>query len=460
MLLNSIKELDIANYDENFFDEIAEQKKLLWREYAQLASLTDSKGNPKTGRELELAKLERQYRKESQKFTEWLPIQGLFENTLKRVEQSFVDEGLSPDSEEFIEARRKWIVNNTVIAYTPEFYQERNKILSRIKEIMAELPEDIRKIVDSTVEMEEMLDIATGFRDSDGQIIGNEMSLKSRMIVKQLQEDIISKKEELAGLSGLSKYEMQKLQYYYDLISDKKRLSDFQQKDFIELNERKTTRGLSKEKKSELNLLYTKLTMLQSKEATDYYVDAINSHFARLGLDPVDGISANDLSKPEVYVDILSKADQEFKDWFDLNHVLKIVYDKQKDEEVVYYERLFVWNKVTPNDPKHYETINLTDGTVILGKPNLSFYYRSVKNEYRTERIVGKTVDNKGNWLPKTIEEGAIDDKYYNPKYDILKNNDPDKFAVLEKMKEYHLKFQESAPRESKLYYQIPKYYK
>jgi hypothetical protein len=200
--------------------------------------------------------------------------------------------------------------------------------------------------------------------------------------------------------------------------------------------------------------------LLQSKEATDYYVDALNAHLARLGKDPVDSITANDLSKPENYVPLLADADTEFKDWFDLNHIRKEVYNQEKDDNIIYYERLFVWNKITPNDPEFYETIELTDGTTILGKPNLSFFYRSVKDEYRTKREVGKTVDNKGNWLPKTLEEGAVDDKYYNPKYELLRKNNPEAFDVLEKMKEYHLKFQEVAPRESKLYYQIPRYEK
>jgi hypothetical protein len=95
-----------------------------------------------------------------------------------------------------------------------------------------------------------------------------------------------------------------------------------------------------------------------------------------------------------------------------------------------------------------------------MGKPNLSYFYRSVNKDFRTKREVGKTVDNRGNWLPKTIEEGAVDDKYYNADYEKLRREDPAAFAVLEKMKEYHLKFQEGLSRESKLYMQIPRYRK
>jgi hypothetical protein len=180
---------------------------------------------------------------------------------------------------------------------------------------------------------------------------------------------------------------------------------------------------------------------------------------AKMGKPLYDNESANDLLQPENYVALFSES-PEFEKWFTENHLIKEVFDPSLGQTKFVYERLFIWNRTRPVDPEHYEKITLSDGETVQGKPNLSYFYRSVKKEYRTQKVVGKTIDNRGNWLPKTVEEGAVDNKYYNLEYDKLKRENPKAFDVLEKMKEYHLKFQEGLPKESKLYLQIPRYRK
>jgi hypothetical protein len=459
ILLNQIQELDAMNYDDDALDFIAEEKKILWREYSQLASLTDLNGNPKTGRDLELAKIEKEYRKASRDFFEWVPIQGLFESNLKRFEQSLVDNGVDEKSDEYKEKRDKWIKNNTVIAYTPEFFEERNKVLADLNELMAGLSPEIRKAVDSSEEMEGMLDIATGFRDQDGQVIGTDISENSKKKVRQLQEAALAKRNSMAGFSGLTREEMDELSGYFQKIVAREKLSQEERGRMDELIERKNSLGVDKFTKTEMQALYSKLGDLQSKEATDYYVDIINNYLGKMGRAPVDNDSASTLLDPASYVELF-KESPEFEQWFKDNHIAKEVFDKSINDTKIVYERLFIWNRTRPNNPDHYEKITLSSGEVIMGKPNLSYFYRGVKKEFRTKREVGKTIDNRGNWLPKSLEEGAVDDRYYNPDYEKLRREDPAAFAVLEKMKEYHLKFQEGLARESKLYMQIPRYRK
>jgi hypothetical protein len=459
LLLNQIAELDAQNYDDDFIDEIADQKKILWREYSQLASLTDLNGNSKQGRELELAKLEKEYRKESRKFFEWTPIQGLFESNLRRFEQNLVDNGIDENSDEYKEKRDKWIKNNTVVAYTPEFFEERNQIIMDLKDLMAGLSDNIRQAVDASTEMEGMLDIATGFRDQDGQIIGTDISENSKAKVRQLQEAALAKRNSMAGFSGLTREEMDELSGYFQKIVAREKLTQQERLRMDELMERKSSLGVDKFTKIEMQTLYSKLSDLQSKEATDYYVDIINNYLSKIGQPLVDNDTASSLLDPSAYVSLFNES-AEFEKWFKENHIAKEVFDKETNDTKIVYERLFIWNRTRPNNPEHFEKITLSSGEVIMGKPNLSYFYRSVNKDFRTKREVGKTVDNRGNWLPKTIEEGAVDDKYYNADYEKLRREDPAAFAVLEKMKEYHLKFQEGLSRESKLYMQIPRYRK
>jgi hypothetical protein len=458
-LLNEIKNLTDQEYDVEHLQEILSQKKILWRQYSQLASLTDENGNPKVGRDLEIAKIERQYRKESKKFFEWLPT-NKFEYTLRRMEQDLVDQGIAPDSQEFKTARDKWIKENTVIAYTPEFFEERNQIIADLRAFMEKLPKSTQDLVDSSEEMENMLDLAVGFRDQDGQIIGGDFSQTSKDKVKAYQKSIQDKRKSLYnGLTDDEQSELDSLFTRKDFAVGK-RLSPEDDARLSELIDKGISLRINVLQKAELASLYQRLSEIQSKEATDYYKDIVNNYLDKIGESPFDennDLSIDSLLDPSNYVRLFSKS-PEFEKWFKENHITKEVYDRESGEIITKYERLFIWNRNRPNNEEHYEKITLSDGEQILGKPSLSYFFRSVKKDYRTKKVVGETVDNKGNWLPKTVEQGAKDDKYYNPEYSKLQRENPNAFALMEKMKELHLKHQANLPRESRLYLEIPRY--
>lgn len=459
LILESIRQLDVLNYDDDALTEIAEQKKLLWRQYAQLASLTDEFGEPKVGDELEIAKVERKYRVESRKFFEWKPVKGMFESALRRFEQLLVDAGYPEGSEEFINRKELWIKNNTVTSYTQEFFEKRNETLRKIKDLMAQIPEPTRSEIDTSVDMEALLDISVGFRDQHGQIIGTDMSERTREKVYNRQEEIIKKREKLAGYSGLTVDQMDRLSELFEKMKFKGQLSTIEQEEFDDLLQIKGSLGVSKETKIELQKAFAELSELQSREATDYYVDIVNNHLSRMGEDPIDNDTASNLLDIS-YINKYFVKSPEFKAWFLKNHIEKYVWDSKEKERVKKYERLFIWNRTRPNDPNHYVVTTLSNGEVINGKPTLSYEYRRVKDEYRTERIVGKTVDNLGNWLPKTLAEGAKDARYINPEYEKLRRNSPAIFRLLEKTSSAFIELQADSPRQSKLYLQIPRYRK
>ena len=206
----------------------------------------------------------------------------------------------------------------------------------------------------------------------------------------------------LAGFSGLTKDELEEIGNYYQKIASKQKLTPDERFRFNELIDRKNTMGVDKATQAEIQALFKRLGELQSKEATDYYVDIANNWMEKLGREPLDNDTASDLLTPEVYTKLFAES-AEYEAWFKENHIAKEIYDKKKQKNVIVYDRVFIWNRTRPNNPDHYETISLASGETILGKPNLSYFYRVVKPEFRTEKIVGKTVDNKGNWLPKTL---------------------------------------------------------
>ena len=458
-ILNQIKVEDGANILKEGYDEVAATKKALWREYSQLASLTNLSGNPKTGEELLSAIIENKYRKVTREFYEWVPRQGQFEFGLNTYEQQIIG------SPEFKEKRDKWIKDNTVIKYTQQYYDDRNQVLSDIRAIMERIEQinpDIRKRIDSSAEMEEFLDIAMGYRDTDGQIMGNDISETGKKRVRDLQQAIIDKKDQFIGMSGLTRIEEEELGELFDKIQSKQKLITPERLRMDDLLDKKSQLGVDKATRTELAALYRKLFKIQSKEATDYYVDILNNWLGKMGeTEMIDNFTADSVLRPEVYTDLFAK-DSEFKKWFEKNHVKKEIFDFNIGDGGAYvtvYERLFVWNRTRPNDDKYYETTKLENGEIIQGVPSLNFFNREVKEKYVTEKIVGKTVDNKGNFLPKTIAQGAkADTPYINENYEKLRKSDPAAFKVLEKMKEYHLKWQKDMDRDTRLYMQAPRY--
>lgn len=465
-ILNTITTQQAANYEEATYDETAQNIKLLWRAYSQLASLTNMSGDPKTGEVLLASMIENKYRKVTREMYEWNEVEGLFEFNLNNYEQKLISNGFQAGTPEFNEKRQQWIKDNTVVKFTKEFYNERNEILSDIRAIMNRIGKTnpaMKERLDSTKEMEEFLDIAMGYRDTDGQIMGNDVTERGKERTKELQQALIDKKDQLAGMTGLNKAESQELDDLFSIVSAKQPLSPAQRTRFDDLLNKKSTTGIDKATKTELTALYNKLFQIQSKEATDYYVDILNTWLEKMGeVDLIDNFTAGSVLRPEKYVDLLTK-DAEFKKWFEKNHIKKEIYDHELGREIMVYERLFVWNRTRPNDANHYESTKLENGEIIPGKPNLSFFKRDVKQEYRTEEIVGKTVNNRGNrrnkWLPKTLADGAkADSPYINADYEKLKKADPTLFKLLEKMKEFHLKFQEDIPSENRLFMQVPRY--
>lgn len=473
-ILNRIREVNETVNDELDEYDATETLDQLWREYRQLYSTIDLNGNKKSGRELEKVNILKQHRELSWDFYEWKERPGVFQNALANFEQQLVDKGTPRDSLKFKNTRQDWIDKNTRTVIKPDFYLIRKELFDKIQPIMDKLPSNIKNKVDITQAWSDINEAISGFRDQDGQPQGTSMSEGRIALVKSRQEQINKAREAFAGFSGLTTSEMNELGDFFDRIKAGERLSAIDRDRMNELLSKKDTLGLNKFEKAELNALFAELAELQHKEATDYYLDIFNNYMSKLDTNPlflntgsrtIDKLNADSAIEDHI-IDELLKQNSEFKDWFTKNHIKKKIYNPKTQTNEVKWERLHIWNVVKPNDSRYIETTKLKDEDgkfteTIKGVPTLKYFTRAVKDEFKTKRITGITVDNlgkRGNFLPKNTAQGAPDQRYINQSYFDLQKSNPKLFKAMEKIKEYHLDFQKDKTSSSRLYLDIPRF--
>lgn len=454
----------------------------LWREYRLMHSLYDLNGNLKVGDELEIAKRLVEYKETARKYYEFRPRTGAFENAYKKfkleIESKLKREGFKDDAytEEFNRLKAKWLEKNTVTKIKQSFYTKRAEILAKINNILSNLPKEQRDQLDFSKPWITILDAVSGFRDDNGQPLGNEITDGRKKNVKDAQQAMIEAQEKWAGYSGLSRKDMNRLQDLFK-IKKKRRLTVTEKTEFDTLIDTKDTLGLDKYQRQDLYDAYEELGELQSKDPTDSYLEVANNWYDQLDQ---TGIPFNEITAENVNTIFngenlkkLLKQSPEFKDWFEKNHIVKTKINKKGVKSVI-HERLYVWSVIKPNDSEHYESTKIKneDGSEenLPTVPSLKYFARVVKKEFRTgydpEAVnadgtkggvrlkVGEHIDNMGNFLPKDIENSP----YRNKEYYELQKNKPALFKLLEKITETHLEWQKGSPRSSKLYMDFPRF--
>ena len=443
--------------------EIAKQVDMYWREYRQLHSLYDLYGKKKTGDALLIAERLREYRKQSREFYEWKPRPGVFQQILSNYEDELASK-YGVGSPMYKDLRDEWIRKNTRVVIKQSWYNRRQEILQRIKEIMT-TPNSELKDLDITPLHEAIIDIKSGFRDENGQPDPTEMTPQAIAKVKELELQIEDLKRKYRA--GLTDEEQTELNELFEIRKRNGSLTKVQQDRLNVLYARRTSGRLDKFLQMELDDKMAELNEMSSTDATDQYVDIVNSYLQLMDTDLVQNTigsriitqqSANQLLNEEL-IEKLKSQNADFAKWFDDNHIM--VYGK--------YKRVSVWSVVRPSDPQYYEQTEILDRNgnvvdVISGTPALKFWRQEVKEEYKTKQVVGETIDNKGNWLPKSAED--LDqsqpewDKYINKDYFALKDSDPKLFKILEKLTKHHLKNQSGLDNKSKLYLDFPRFNK
>ncbi len=452
--------------------EISNKLGVLFRELRQLSSLHDEGGNLKTGKDFEIATRIREFKEATKDLYNTEEIPDAFKNALQNFEQRLIDEGKEKGSEQYNILRNAWLNNNTRIVIKPEFWEKMDTVSTRIKELLSKIPQQQQVELDISKDFQLIKDVMTGFKDEDGQPVGGEMTEERLKTIKEAQERILKAQESLTKMSGLSKAEQYKLDAIYNKIFE----GTSTKEDQIELSrlmDRKSALALNKFERAELSGLFAEMEQLRRKEPTDSYLDTVNNFLSAMNTkDFYDKYKTNQIDKDTAYLilqedwqDYFFAQSPEFEKWFKANHLLKTTIDRDNGVEMDKWERTTAWNVIRPNDDQYYEKTTIKDdaGNVIMevnGVPSMKYFKRIVKDEYTTPKIVGKTVDNAGNWLPKTMEAGAKDDRYINKDYYRLRETNKDLYNLLEKMKEIHLKHQSGLSKKSKLYLDFPRYRK
>ena len=437
--------------DYEFFEKFDEYSALL-AERSRLYSIYKEDDTLKDETGIRIAQALSKYRADTSKFYQSVEKTGYFQKALDgflNLAQNHpnnagkklfdIDGKLTEDG---LKIANAWINQNSVVSYTPEYYEQTSAIYAKISELSKGLPEkyNVSKL------FEKRTNILMGFKDTNGQtnpaLMGKENKDKIMAELKNIQEQINEIQTELSN--------------------DTLYLTDKEKE--IQIN---------------LKLIFKELSLLQFKMPTKYYIDVLNYYLPAAGKPEVDEESANDYLKPEVIEPILDAFPQ-FKEWFEKNHVVKEYisryYDKDQkqyvEEEKYKYERLNAWTVVIPENEDAYKTtkIKLGNKEILLYRvPNFKYFRRELLNAYRTvpkdisekernDKYVGKIIDNKGNYLPLNKEQGAPEDSPYinQDYYNLVK--DPTKKQILEVCTKYLLDSQVGLERSQKLYLDFPRF--
>lgn len=454
----------------------------LWVEYKKLFSKYDNNGNLKVGDDLAITETLLEYRAKRKEFFEFesdeLPDSMPFVR-FQKARKLFSEQLLTKyerNSDQYREKLREWDDMNTRKVIDKLFYTDKALILEKINAIYNSMSGSFTedsKIVEKTKEYWNLIiDQLYAYRDEENHPNGILVSKEKIAAIKEAQEKIQELQDLIKNGNGLSRGEAREYRRLSDLSERGVQLSDKEYSDLEKLEIRSQSTSMPKGIKDELKLLYEELTNLQSKTATDYYqevynyqIDLHNTRLATLGL-PVtvkhfDRFDIDDLALDRGFVESIFKKDAAFKEWFTANHIEVERWDDMLQMRVKRFERLFLWNQIEPNDVKYKKKMVFRDHEgefqTIFGLPSLMYYKQNIKPEFKTKEVVGETIDNRGNFLPRF---DVANSPYINQDYINLKNDNVGAFNILEKIKEFHLKFQEKANKQDRLYMDVPRYEK
>lgn len=451
----------------------------LWREYRQLHSNYTVTGQLKDEEGIAIATRLREFRNASRDLYTDKLLPDLFRHSLAAYEQYLIDQNYAKGSLPYLKLRKVWLDKNTRIKISDKFYEDRQKILDAIKEIMDKLPKDIRVDADISELNEKLLQLMNPYRDEDMQPEGTAMDIGNIKEIKKVQNLIEIAKQNLPKATGLTSIEHAEVSAYFAKLKEGIKPTAAERSRVNELLAKKTRDGLSSEDKKTLYEKYDELAEIQESLPTDYYLDVMNNYMSlvdleyvkdNFGFKDIDISTAKDVLTEDFYNNVIS-SNPEFKDWFDANHIMRKAFNKE-GEEYIKIERVKAWSVVRPKDPSYlelHEFVN-SDGVLetIPAIPNMTYYKREVKDEYINPEItllealeMGDitlaTVDAKGQPLPRL---DVADKRFINEDYFKIKESDPALFAAVNALMKWHLTFQKGNPAPSRLGLDIPRFMK
>ena len=485
----------------------------LWNEYQLLHNIYDFKtGEEKTGISREIAEILTGYRNEISEFYEWEEKENAFELALELLHDELVSKGKHPGSDAYNAVMEEWIKHNTTIAVNENYYINRAALIEERSFLVEPITRINNSFIDVTPMYEQIYGILKPSKDNFNQYNGNDLTPTAQAKIKDIQQTISNLKEQWLNIKGYSPQEMRNFrrieEYYlengeFEYDNDQ----DFYNNFWIDLQKRLANLGIDKDTLDRVREIDKELNGSKLSGLTQPYISNLkafvetNDAFANIfedafkAYDFVDGEfpTSQDIFeaiKDTKFTDALSATSPEFKEWFDRNHYTESVneFDKVDGHFVGEFTRnrpTAAWQFTMPSEISDYETKSVL-GTKIPAEfspngyielngvpriPTRAYYRRKVKQEFETAKIerdyvdnngdlVIATVDNRGNWLPKNLDETDPNAKYVNGAYKKMFSNQKNLWNLLDYLKNKHLDNQKGLDASQKMYLSYPRYRK
>ena len=297
----------------------------LWRKYQQLYELNYVDGSPKEDDpengvyDLSIALILREHKEITSEFYESIPREGSLQTSYNEFINAVNAKGVS--KEEMADLKKKWLMQNTRVAYSESYYARKKELITRLKELQDKKTE--KSDFNISEAYSEIYDLIFAFRDSQGQPIPSELKAERIQKIKELQQKVNDVKFAEQKGSKLTKEQATELSEYVEVIKAKGQLSDEQKLRYLKLIKENTPEGLTALEAAEIQGIYNELADISSKIPTEYYMESLNYYLTQvLGKNEAKEADVDDLINSDSFKDLLSD-DDKFRNWFFNSHVTK-----------------------------------------------------------------------------------------------------------------------------------------
>lgn len=454
------------------------QVQAAWQDYQQLYSLRYEDGTLKVDDpanniyDKSIAEILIKHREGSRDFYEFIAIPGSLQTAYNEFASLLEAQDIPRDSEEFDKKIKEWTKQNTRVLYSENYYNEKKRLLTRLRELQGKLKSDF----DTSEAFTEIFDLLHAYRDEQGQPNAALLTEEKLLRIQALQKDIIKFRKNFDRGTGMTKDQLAELSEYTNMHKNDIPLSPEQKDRYLYLSDLKLQGGLTAHEIVEMDNLISDLGDLSTSIPTEYYMDQLNYNLSKHNIKAKTVDEVDEYINSDEFAEIV-KSDDNFLAWYRLNHITKEVYKKGFKKPQLVDERTYANSVSIPKDNANIVTTDIIDTTTgktvtIKGVPNARHSYFRIKDRYRTvpfgltaeerQSYVGTVIDNKGNYLPRPYTPGAKnsakDSRFINQAYQSMKLAGGAKFELLEAIKAFHLETQKGKANYSKLYYDMPRY--
>ena len=472
-------------------ESVNKEIELLFKQLRQMSLDYNFDGSKKTGRDLAKARALRNYNQQKAQFNEYT-------FNVERFKESY-DEFVNTHQGDQ-DAIDNWVNQNTRTQPTEEYFIRRSELMARKQAIYDahknQSPEDVADYAEMNTLWGEIMELTKTMRNNEGYIDGYSAEQLQRL--NELEDKIDDIRKRIYERHTISREDYRFYETWKPRINIV--LNEDTKKRFYEIQERINSKILfTPEETQVLDDIEEQLDELQTRGVTQEYIDDFRSVFNSLKPTEqnalLDGIG-NEINEENVElilenktntIEDLRKNHKSFDEWFTRAH--KTFNGKYYIRYA--FKRSYINEAFLMNDENLSGIIGAQYGSRV---PIMKYMDKGVKQEYETEKVVGKTIDVNGEYLPlgqddmqtfkanyekatgkkfeslkvptvvtngnnyNVSEENARIDKYHNQKYFDLQRTNPKAFEALEKLKKIHLDRQQDTDAGTRLYYDIARF--